>query len=165
MTPTTAEFRAGIYEMLQQPGFDWLRERSIAATLTFRPRIDNEFLTERIAQCAVRHLLRRLDLSAYGKQAARWGRKIGSLAIREGADGPYEAQVHYHLELEVPRHRHSADWIYTSDELWEKLEWASPRQNRFKIVRSPGWQGYILKGKGKPSFIDAIDFENTRMAN
>lgn len=120
-------------------------------------------MSKELASKAIRHYLRRLDLVAFGMGAKRRGRRVRAIPVMEGGSRPDDTHIHYHLQLDVPDGWTLDDWKQTAASEWQKVRWASAKQNCFRDVADEGWLEYILKLRDKPSFIDAVDFENLRI--
>jgi hypothetical protein len=148
----------------------WIGKRryGVAGTVTFRPSVPRkglkpEYLTAGYAQSCVSHYLRRLDRAAFGSAGVRKGRRVGVLAVREGWDNPASKNLHYHLALTVPDRFTPEGWADIAHRSWTPLEWASSAQNMFKPMWSDQWLSYIFKTRDKPSYLDAMDYENWRL--
>lgn len=144
------------------------RRLGVAGTVTFRPFVGRgslkpKYLDAREAQRSMGHYLRRLDREAFGTAGARKGRQVGAIVVREGSDKWSGKHLHYHLALDVPDGFCPAEWADLAHRHWTTLEWASPDQNRFNPMWSSGWLSYIFKTCDKPTYLDAMDFENWRL--
>jgi hypothetical protein len=135
----------------------------VAATLTFRPRLDGKRLNVREAQLAVRHYLRLLNADCFGKRALRGSAGLAVIPIREGGEGADDKHIHYHLQMAVPAGKATEQWLTEAAATWQKVRWASPDQNVFVEVEDEGWLSYITKFRDKPNFMDAVDVENLRL--
>ena len=159
MNPTPLEMQSALLTWVQK----LLSNDCIAVTLTFRPYRDGRGVTPNVAQETVRRYLLRLDAAAFGRRAIRGHRsrrlKLQRLAICEGGTGYNDTHVHYHLQIQVPPQQTALGWRLVAADEWRKMQRAG-RENTFRDVRDAGWLDYILKLRDKPSFSDAVDFEN-----
>ena len=149
---------------LQQLALEkWLRQAAsegVAATLTFKQRLDGKPLTRDIAQATITHYLHRLDRIAFGRRNKS---QVSAIAVREGGTLPHQKHLHYHLALPTPPNYSAEDWRSYVLRTWPVLDWASPIQNRFELIRDSGWLSYMLKLRDKSDFLEAMDFENFRL--
>lgn len=142
--------------------FEWAKDAgpSIAVTLTFRSKLDDQWLNQDEAREACRVFCRLLNTRAYGQKFKRGEKRLEMFVILEGGDGIEDKRPHYHLRIEIPSGWTADDWLQAAASEWRKLRWAGT-QYRFEDVYSLGWLSYILKLRDKPSFSDAIDVELT----
>lgn len=148
---------------LQRELIEWVMGHEalgIAATLTFRPRLEGRRLRTEDAQSAVKTYLRRLSAIAYGKGGIRKGKRVVVVAAREGSDDALDKHLHYHLQIWVPEGWTFSAWLAVCAAEWTKLDWASPKQNVFKLTWSHDWIKYILKIQDKRDYMYAMDFPN-----
>ena len=148
---------------LKQALFAWLSQHQgngVAASLTFKPRLDGRRLTPQDAENAMSHYLHRLDRKVYGRHSSR---QVGAIPIREGGVQPWEKHLHYHLVLPAPPNYSVHDWKVTAAQTWPILDWASKTQNHFVIISDDGWLSYMLKLRDKPDYLDSLDIANLRL--
>lgn len=132
---------------------------AIAATLTFRRRLDGHPLTLRTAEEAVRMLIRRLNYRGLGRDHRTRGQRLSVVPVREGGFEYGDSHLHYHLQIEIPEGWATETWIAVARAEWERIQWAA-EQAAFEVVRDAGWLSYIFKTRDKRDFGEAIDLGN-----
>lgn len=123
---------------------EWLHEVaawSLAVTITFKRYHDGQSINHSIAQAALRHTLRVLDVYCFGKRGVKQGQHVGSAAVISW--GVYGQHPHAHLALATPL-------VITVEALQERFEQAADKTNwlaRERVVtpyKDSGWINYLI---------------------
>ncbi|WP_139146352.1 hypothetical protein [Stenotrophomonas sp. HMSC10F06] len=150
-----AQQHAAVLKHFREREFD-----GVAVTLTFKSGRFPEYLSEEVAEAAVRELIKRLNKFANGRHRPN----LQVIAVREGGTGRNSStRLHYHLKIEVPPGISAENFAKKVEQYWTRLRWASRDQNRVVPKTDHGWVSYILKTRSKPDYADAIDWQNTQV--
>lgn len=137
-----------------------------AITLTLRQAIWCEgdggrirrSITHEYASQNFRHFMNRLNRSAFGKAAQRFGKGMAVVPILEGTQ---DKRLHYHALIDCPgqlngsfqseivRHWAATDWGYHQIDCQQDAD--------------TGWLNYITKFRDKSDFVSSIDLMNIRL--
>lgn len=133
-------------------------KNAAAVTLTFKPYlfVDGYWIRLDEYHCRqnLRHFLSKLNRKVF-RNGVRAGRRLWCLPVLEGCS---YVNLHYHIDLEIPR-----DWdfelfaenIYT---LWIGTDWGG--QEIDVQIADEGWITYILKRRSKASYLESVDWTN-----
>ncbi|WP_314101090.1 hypothetical protein [uncultured Stenotrophomonas sp.] len=150
----SARQQAGVLKYFKERDFE-----GVAVTLTFKSSRFPEYLSEGVAEAAVRELIKRLNKFCNGKKRPA----LQVIAVREGSAGPKAAvRLHYHLKIEVPAGVSNENFAQKVEHYWSQLRWAG-REMKVVPKCDHGWLSYILKTNSKPDYADAIDWLNTQV--
>ncbi len=115
-------------------------------------------ITNEDASQNFRHFMNRLNRSAFGKAAQRFGKGLAVVPILEGTQ---DKRLHYHALVECPDHlnccfqslivRHwlATDWGYHQIDCQHRAD--------------AGWLNYITKFRDKSDFVSSIHLMNLRL--
>lgn len=131
----------------------------MALTLTLKQSIQPDVgqhirITEHAAAQNVRHLLNVLNRKLLRRSELRAGARIGAAFVSEQGE---DKRLHYHGVIECPRQGMMAQLPALIGHLWAETTWGYQRTEVAPC--DGGWISYILKGKDKPVFDEAIRFE------
>ena len=114
---------------------------SLAVTITFKRYHEGQSINHSIAQAALRHTLRVLDVYCFGKRGVKQGQHVGSAAVISW--GAYGQHPHAHLALSTPL-------VMTDKALQERFEQAADktywlaRERVVTAYRDAGWCDYLI---------------------
>src|SRR5829696_4671104 len=101
----------------------------------------------------MRHFLRKLNRKLYGNAAWRFGKSVRIFPVLERSHGD---RLHYHAVIDRPEHLEAAEFAELVMETWRTTDWGH-NQVDIQDDADEGWLKYILKGRTKAEFDDAID--------
>ena len=123
---------------------EWLHEFaawSLAVTITFKRYHQGQSLNHSIAQAALRHTLRVLDVACYEKRGVKHGQHVGSAAVISW--GAYGQHPHAHLALSAPLAM-SVDALQERfEQAADKTKWLA-RERVVKPYKDAGWFDYLI---------------------
>ncbi|MGA0840399.1 MAG: hypothetical protein ACO3P1_10955 [Pseudomonadales bacterium] len=136
----------------QRAWFRWIHQLadwSWAATVTFRRHVGAQSINRGLAEAALRHKLRVLDVICFGKNRVKRGSVVQSAVVLGW--GTYGQHPHAHLALATPPGMSDADLAARFEEAARHTEWL----NQERVVRpytSAGWAEYMV-GHGPENLV------------
>ncbi len=123
---------------------EWLHSLArwtLAATLTFKRFHIAETINQEILNETLRHVLRRIDYSCFGRSRVRRGEYVASFVLSDW--GTYGSSPHAHLALAQPeniKYEHLAGFV---KEAAAQTHWID-KQSAVVPYRSKGWSEYVV---------------------
>lgn len=157
-------------ELIRKAFRDWVDidrwQAPCAVTLTLRQAIftdgDNGrcrlSVTPVAASQNFRHFMNRLNRSAFGKAAQRYGKGLAVVPIMEGTQ---DKRLHYHAIIDCPEQFNGS---FQSEIVrhWQATNWGY-HQTDVQHGADHGWLNYITKFRDKADFVASIDLMNLRL--
>lgn len=123
---------------------EWLHEVaawSLAVTITFKRYHEGQSINHSIAQAALSHTLRVLDVYCFGKRGVKQGQHVGTAAVLSW--GAYGQQPHAHLALSTPSDMSVEVLQERFEQAADKTNWLA-RERVVKPYRDAGWINYLI---------------------
>jgi plasmid rolling circle replication initiator protein Rep len=131
-----------------------------AVTLTLKQALcmDGEYMRidDYSATQNLRDFLNKLNKKVFRNAAARYGKQLKCISIRENDD---HHRMHYHLLLDRPERMSDTEYECLVRTTWMSTLWAKP-QMHYQPNVDTGWLDYMTKYRTKKAYSDAIDWTN-----
>ena len=103
-----------------------------------------------------RHFLNLLNGAVFGKGAKRGNERVNSISVIEGGNG---TRLHIHAIIDCSSQALWSNFPVLIEKVWQRTQWGHG-QIDVQSDADAGWTNYISKFRDKPSYVDAIDWEN-----
>jgi hypothetical protein len=122
----------------------------------YEPAAATEYLDQQKASRNFRHFMNLLNRRVLGKRFQHHDERVSVIPVIEGGR---TKRLHYHAAIDCPRPDLEGLFPLIIQSTWNRTKWA------YGIIdiqsnADSGWINYISKTRDKPSYADAIDWEN-----
>lgn len=136
---------------------DWVTP--VAVTLTFRMGISTlngiQYGTDERYSQNLKHALNVMNRKLFGRRFREHGRRLKVIPVLETDQS---GRRHYHLALDLVDRIDIDSFRKIIASTWGRTDWGY-----HEIDVQPadsGWIAYIMKGRGKPDVMSAVDWDN-----
>lgn len=114
---------------------------SLAATITLRRNLHGQAVNLDISEAALRHMLRVLDVSCYGKSGVKQGKAVPSAVVIDW--GAYGDHPHAHVALATPAGLSYQELADHFEKAASRTQWI--HHERVAVpYRDSGWAAYLV---------------------